>query len=281
MIIPELDAPSVTGSYDSIKHILIIKYAGHLKPETTQHAYGWMIRLFEEGHVELSCVEGAIFDFQKVVHFGEPTAAQKESAALNQKFDLSKIPAALVVANEFQRSHLEASVKASPQPERKCIVNSLGEAMVFINQFRTALTQNVASIDTPRVSSTFDTTSRLILVTYYDTLSSEVTTEVYAWINNLIEGYGVETVRGAIFDFRLVTKFPPDNMRTVQRTSSTLNVKYDMSHIPVALLVRDFQQEQQVRLTTRITPQETRKRIVHSPDEAHAFIQEFHQSRKP
>ena len=53
-----------------------------------------------------------------------------------------------------------------------------------------------------------------------------------------------------------------------------------MSHIPVGLIVRTIYQEQMVRISTKLTQQTQRMKIVKSMDEALAFIQEWNQQHR-
>ena len=52
-----------------------------------------------------------------------------------------------------------------------------------------------------------------------------------------------------------------------------------MSHIPVALITGTPLQTEWVRVTMKIMPDQDRKRVVKTMDEAIAFIDEFHQKR--
>jgi hypothetical protein len=66
------------------------------------------------------------------------------------------------------------------------------------------------------------------------------------------------------------------NLTSAQRQSQQFNTKADVSNHPVALLVDTFMQEQILQVELKISPQQDRKRIVRSEDEAYAFIASFH-----
>ena len=135
----------------------------------------------------------------------------------------------------------------------------------------------ITPLKTEAVTARYDDDLRLVIVTYRHVLSPDVTASVYRWLGELIARIPVENARGSIYDFRSVTDFQLGNLSTAQTRSRNLNINVDLSKHAVALLVAGMYQEQMVRVSMRVTPQETRKRIVKSEDEALAFINAFNE----
>jgi hypothetical protein len=123
----------------------------------------------------------------------------------------------------------------------------------------------------------YDDALRLVVVKYRGVVNSMVTAAVYGWVLELVANVPIETSRGSIYDFREATHFDNTNLRTVQRSSKKINVQVDVSNHPVALLVSNMLQEQMVRVSMKITPQEERKRIVKSEQDALAFINDWNE----
>lgn len=128
--------------------------------------------------------------------------------------------------------------------------------------------------DSPGLSIHYDSDQRIVFATYKDTLTPEISSQFYAWVA-MPKDLQLKDFRGAIFDYRQVKRFHNYNIHTTKRASQTANLKFDMSHIGVALIVQTYYQEQMIRATLALTPQQERKRIVHSDAEALAFIEEW------
>lgn len=139
----------------------------------------------------------------------------------------------------------------------------------------------IAPLSTPQVRAYYDPAEHIVHVVYQSEVTPQVTKEVYSWTADLAQKVPPGTVRGAIYDFRATTQFVAANISTVQRESRTLNSKVNMSNIPVALIVTTLMQEQMVRVGMKITPEENRKRIVKSEEEALSFIQQWHARSHP
>ena len=134
-------------------------------------------------------------------------------------------------------------------------------------------------LSTESVTAYYDPTVLLGLVEYRGELSAEVTATVYKWIFQIVEKIPLEQGRGSIYDFRQVTHFKRDNTTAAFRQSTALHTRVDTSNHPVALIVGNFIQEHAVRIAMRISPQEERKRIVHSQQEALAFINSWNRKK--
>jgi hypothetical protein len=132
--------------------------------------------------------------------------------------------------------------------------------------------------DAENFSAWYDDEQKILHVVYKGVLTPDTTTQFYRWLGELIQRRPADVVRarGSIYDFRQVTGFDSRNLTSAQRQSQQLNTKADMSSHPVALLVDTRLQEQILHVELKISPQQDRKRIVHSEDEAYAFIASFH-----
>ncbi len=128
-------------------------------------------------------------------------------------------------------------------------------------------------IDSDNLTAYYDADSRVTHVTYRGPMTASLTIRVYRWIGELAKIMTPQDVHGSIFDFRDVTNFESYSLSTVMNESRKLNMKMDFSHVPVALLVGSGLQEQMVRVVMKVTPQDHRKAIVHSEEEAWAFIE--------
>lgn len=111
---------------------------------------------------------------------------------------------------------------------------------------------------------------------YIGLLDGQLSSDTYAAFFAFFDTHGLESVKAITLDFRQVTKFHQTNLSATRRESRTANTHYDLSRIPVALLVMNHTQEQFVKVSSKITGTETRVRIVWSEEEAAAFFDEFH-----
>ncbi len=132
-------------------------------------------------------------------------------------------------------------------------------------------------LHTDNVDGFFDEETRILRVKYRGMVTAQVTREVYAWIGRLIvAAHGnVQLALGSIYDFREVTQFDSLTLSTTQRGSQTVNRDAELRYHPVALIVKTPFQREYVRLTMKVSPQEDRKKIVETPEDAEAFIHAF------
>jgi hypothetical protein len=135
----------------------------------------------------------------------------------------------------------------------------------------------IERFDTDNFSAYYDTDPRILFVTYRGVLTPQVTVQFYQWLGKTIQNRPelVAEAFGSIFDFRQVTEFDNRNLTSAQRQSQQVNTQIDLSHHPVAMIAGSMLQEQILRLELKISPQQTRKRIVRSEEEALAFINSF------
>lgn len=134
-------------------------------------------------------------------------------------------------------------------------------------------------INTKDVSARFEPETGYVWVAYRGSLTASMTVDVYRWMVALAKHIKVTDVLGSVYDFTGITDFSRYSLSTVQRESHNLNMNMDMSHIPVALIVANDIQKSMVRIGLQLTPQEHRKRIVMSEEEALAFFTEWHNNQ--
>lgn len=134
-------------------------------------------------------------------------------------------------------------------------------------------------IETPRASAYYDKDTQIVFVTYQGELTADDSSTVYTWLNKLIQDVGIENIYGEIFDFRQVTEFMRDNLMDARKKSRGLNLRNPVQQFPVAMIVKDFYQEEILRGPMQNVPENIRKRIVQTPEEARAFLDEWHTQR--
>lgn len=131
----EFKTESIDAHYDALTQILHVRYSGVITPEVTRAAYGWGFELAEE--IGAENIYALISDFRDVTTFDFKNlrTATSESRNLNKKFDLSRLPVALVVKNMYQEQMVKVSMKMTDQVQRMKIVNTDEEALTFLHQF--------------------------------------------------------------------------------------------------------------------------------------------------
>jgi len=131
------------------------------------------------------------------------------------------------------------------------------------------------NLEIEQASAVYDPETQIATIIYRGALTADVNLRVYEWLENLYNDIGTEKFIGQIFDFRQVTDFDRSNLITARRNSNRINMALDTSHIPVALLINDPYHEEMLRAGMRISPENIRKHIVWTEDDAHAFIQQY------
>ena len=274
-----LETDEMFAHYDDVKRILFIQYYRAASAEVTRQAYQWL----REISTQITDIRGCVYDFRKVRHFrpDNQSAVTEESTALNQDFDFSSVPVAIVVDNMYQEQMVKKTLSSTPQVERKTIVYTFPEAFQFFRDFHEnintpPLEYGQFEFDSDGATVNYDPHTGITRIMYYGFVTPQTTSDVYSKMIENVGIAGLESVRAGFFDFRHVSQFDNSNMRVVQRNSSNMNVSYDMSHIAVALIVEGLFQDRMVRTAMKVTPQEERKRVVQSYKEAQEFTNEFH-----
>jgi hypothetical protein len=131
-------------------------------------------------------------------------------------------------------------------------------------------------LETEQASAYYDPESGIVFVAYSGVLTSEPAKEVYAWLGKLLQEIDINSLHGQVFDFRNVSEFDNSNLKTARRTSNRMNMSVDTSHVPVALLVSDPYHQEILLGSMRISPENVRKKIVWSEDEALEFFASWH-----
>jgi hypothetical protein len=85
-------------------------------------------------------------------------------------------------------------------------------------------------------------------------------------------------MRGEIFNFQDVEDFGLTNLMLARQMSKSINIRKDTSRIPIALVVKNVYQEEILRGPMQVSPENKRKKIVQSEEEAVEFIDDWHRS---
>lgn len=109
-------------------------------------------------------------------------------------------------------------------------------------------------------------------------LTLATTASVYAWNNEVLQKVDIKAIKGMFIDFRTVKKFDFKNLQTASKESRGLNQKFDLSALPVAVLVKNMYQEQMVSISMKLTAQTQRMRMVYTEAEALQFLHDWHQA---
>ena len=132
-----------------------------------------------------------------------------------------------------------------------------------------------------RASINFDPETRIVEIIYRGALDGETNARVYQWLEEFYQEVDISEIWGQIFDFRNVTEFLQDNLKTARRNSTRLNMRTDVSQCPAALVVNDFYHGEILRGSMRVSTENIRKRIVWSRQEALDFFEEWHAEHTP
>ena len=137
----------------------------------------------------------------------------------------------------------------------------------------------MTSLHIDKAHAHYDTESRIVYVAYRGLLTSDDSTKVYQWLHELMVNLGSENLYGEVWDFREVQEFLPDNLMDARKKSRGLNLRINVD-FPVAMIVKDFYQEEILRGPMQNVPENTRKAIVRSMDEAHQFLADWHAAQQ-
>jgi GH15 family glucan-1,4-alpha-glucosidase len=137
--------------------------------------------------------------------------------------------------------------------------------------------QKFEELHTENIDALFEPETRLLRIQYHGTITAKVNHDLYAWIGRLVvqANGNINLALGSIYDFRDVTEFDSNIISAAQKNSQQINRDMSLRYHPVALIVKTLYQREYVHLTMRISPQEDRKRIVETDEQAEAFIQKF------
>lgn len=132
------------------------------------------------------------------------------------------------------------------------------------------------TLEHPNANAHFDPESHIAFITYQGSLSADASSAVYAWLGELSSTVGLEQVYGEVFDFRQVTEFMPDNLMEARKKSRQMNLRMNVKKLPVAMIVKDFYQEEILRGPMQNVEENRRKTIVRSMEDALSFIEKWH-----
>jgi hypothetical protein len=125
-------------------------------------------------------------------------------------------------------------------------------------------------------SAHYDSEKRIAFIRYHGLLTAEASVAVYNWLADINTQEGV--LYGEVFDFRDVLEFMPDNLMEARKKSRRRNMHSEMHHMPVAMIVKDFYQEEILRGPMQNVPENQRKTIVRSEEEGLEFFRQWHEN---
>lgn len=111
--------------------VLFVAFAGTLTGRTNARTADWVDQLRQV--VPAESLRGVVFDFRSVIRFRRDnlyTALNAEDEA--SPVSVHAIPTALLVTNYYQRQMIDVMLMMSAEPERKQVVESMDEALAFI-----------------------------------------------------------------------------------------------------------------------------------------------------
>src|SRR5689334_13798290 len=132
----------------------------------------------------------------------------------------------------------------------------------------------VPRIDTQTLTTDFDPVQRVVYIRFSGSLTPDIVTRLYDWINALTEALGAEHIRGVVNDMRGMRFLQSYSLGMLAKASRKANAKHDFSHLPTAYIVSSLFQDQIARMAIRVAP--NRRAIVHSDEEALRFIDDWH-----
>ncbi len=138
---------------------------------------------------------------------------------------------------------------------------------------------SIEPLETSQASARYDEEHNVVWVTYRGVLNADATTQVYTWLAKFFNARDNREIDGEVFDFREVQTFGPDNLFEARKKSRGFNLKQDITNLPVAMICSNFYQEEILRGPMQNVPENNRKAIVHSDQEAVDFITGWHQNQ--
>jgi hypothetical protein len=135
---------------------------------------------------------------------------------------------------------------------------------------------NIERLDREHVKAHYNSEQRVAYIAYRGILGAGASNAAYTWLEDVISSVGIDNIYGEIFDFTKVTQFQPDNLIDARKNSRKLNLRVNIHNTPVAMIVRDEVQREILRGPMRNVPENKRKRIVTSEEEAFRFFDEWY-----
>jgi hypothetical protein len=132
----------------------------------------------------------------------------------------------------------------------------------------------IDSLTHPNATAHYDEETRIAYITYSGFLDGSASTAAYEWLATVNETVGIPY--GEVFDFRAVTEFMPDNLLEARKKSRRRNLRSEIHNLPVAMVVKDYYQEEILRGPMQNVPENNRKTIVKTMEEAIEFLHNWH-----
>ena len=136
----------------------------------------------------------------------------------------------------------------------------------------------IQTLQLDQADARYDTEQKIAIINYHGALGDHIAIDVYTWLDDVISIVGIDNMRGEIFNFQDVEDFGLTNLMLARQKSKSINIRKDTSRIPIALVVKNVYQEEILRGPMQVSPDNKRKKIVHSEKEAIDFINNWHNS---
>jgi hypothetical protein len=133
-----LKTEQIDAHYDAEARLLMVSYSGILSSDVTEQFYAWLLPIIQASPHLLAAARGSIYDFCAVTHFRPDnlTTARRQSSNLSQANDIHDHPVALIAGTIFQERMVKTMMRLTEQTSRKRVVNSMEEAIEFINSWQ-------------------------------------------------------------------------------------------------------------------------------------------------
>lgn len=135
---------------------------------------------------------------------------------------------------------------------------------------------SIAPLEHEQTTASYDAESKIAFIKYQGVLTADDSTAVYDWLADLVEAVGLTNIYGEIFDFREVTEFAPDNLMEARRNSRRYNMRNRVRHLPVAMIISSFYQEEILRGPMQNVEENKRKTVVWEMEDAVSFLDGWH-----
>lgn len=271
-----IESKKLVAHYDPNKQLACaVVFDKVFAPQMLVDIYQCVEQLNKEGHQ----VQAILLDCRHIHSLAKLTAQNRNDfqSSLNPYSFAKTLPIVFIVDNLYQERKLTSYLPQFEQSFVSHIVQGYLAAFEHISSFHDwqAIPLGEYGLSTDTASLWVNSEAQFTYILYYGIVTAQTTIDVYSRMFGNMDSISIESVKAGIFDFRHVSGFDNSNTRTVQQKSGTINRSYDMSRVAVPLIVGNFHQQQMVHVAMKVSPQEERKKIVFSEDEAYTFINEF------
>lgn len=123
------------ATYDEQTKLVSIIYSGELTCTAVLAAHHWLGQVVQK--IETVSIRGIIIDFREVIHFDKyylPTV-RAVSLKIDNQYDFSRIPVALIASNAYQEQMLTIAQRVSAANGRISLLKTPESGMSFIREW--------------------------------------------------------------------------------------------------------------------------------------------------